>query len=155
MMLDINSPQRLVWNIIRYSVRRPFVSSKKWDRYEDKIQEAKRKLNYPVKCKLFGVSYLKIRKFKGKLRVYIFGIPVVKRDIRDSYEKFYFCGIPVLSRNEVERRILGLVVNRKIPSGKPITAKFDYIISLGENNHTGITLRNLGLRAEAFPFDWC
>lgn len=32
--------------------------------------------------------------------------------------------------------------------------KYDHIISLGENCQTAITLRALGLRNEAFPFDW-
>jgi len=35
-----------------------------------------------------------------------------------------------------------------------MTEKFDYIISLGENCQTAITLRSLGLRKYAFPFDW-
>ena len=33
-------------------------------------------------------------------------------------------------------------------------SQFDYIVSLGENCQTAITLRSLGLRKEAFPFDW-
>lgn len=31
---------------------------------------------------------------------------------------------------------------------------YDHIISLGENCQTAMTLRDLGLRKEAFPFDW-
>lgn len=33
-------------------------------------------------------------------------------------------------------------------------ASFDYIISLGENCRTAMSLRDLRLRKEAFPFDW-
>lgn len=35
-----------------------------------------------------------------------------------------------------------------------MSEKFDYIIPLGENCQTGILLRSLMLRKEAFPFDW-
>lgn len=35
-----------------------------------------------------------------------------------------------------------------------MSEKFDYIIPLGENCQTGISLRSLTLRKEAFPFDW-
>lgn len=35
-----------------------------------------------------------------------------------------------------------------------MSENFDYIIPLGENCQTGISLRSLMLRKEAFPFDW-
>lgn len=113
-IMGVHSPQRLVGDILLYSFKKIIISSKKTNKYQVKIDEAKRNLTYPIKFKLFGITYFQIKRKSEKIIIYFLGIPLFKRNKYDIFEKFYFCGVPIISRNKIKTRFLGISVRNEI-----------------------------------------
>lgn len=123
-LIGVRSSQKLIFDVIWNYIKK-IVKKKKTVKYQKNIDEALSKIVYPVKFRIFGLSLLKIKKKGNKVKIYILGIPLFKRDILDIYEKFYFCGCPVISRNKIKTRLLGITIRNDIDAY--LIKTFDYL----------------------------
>ena len=119
------SGKRLLWTIIKNNIKKIFASEKNYEKYQQKVNESKEKLVYPLRLKYLGVTFLKIKKKRNKIKIYILGLPLFKRDKIDICEKFYFLGLPIISRNKIKTRLFGFTIHNDIDLY--LIRTFDYL----------------------------
>lgn len=124
-IINIRSSSQLLFDIVKYKIKLPFVSERKKAKYTTKIQNALSKLNFPVEYKLLGVKWLKFSHKNEKYTIKFLGVPLFKRNISDIYEKFYFLGLPIISRNKIKTKFLGITIKNNIDAY--LIRTFDYL----------------------------
>lgn len=105
---------QLVCQIVRYQIKKLFLSKNKRLRYQTKINELKSCILYPVKLEFLGITWGSIIKTPEKTKTLLFGVPVWIRKIVNDKITYRLFGVPILSKTSIKTKLFGITI-KKVP----------------------------------------
>lgn len=103
---------QLVCQIVRYQIKKLFLSKNKKIRYQTKINELKSCILYPVKLEFLGITWGSIIKTPEKTKTLLFGVPVWIRKIVNDKITYRLFGVPILSKTSIKTKLFGITIKK-------------------------------------------
>lgn len=124
-IIGTESSQKLIFRLCRYYIKKMFYGPQRAARYQQKINDILNRIVFPVKFKFFNLTIAKIHHQQGKTKIYLLGIPFLKRKIAGVYTKYYFLGLPVITKNKIKTKFIGITI--KDHMDEYLIQTFDYL----------------------------